>query len=84
MVHAIPHTFFAMWYKLCLRLLYAYTVLFALLGCFMFSVFLMLINIRIVFGLDILYLYIHCSCAWFNQCNNFDLATYGATNSEPT
>ena len=47
----------------------------------MFSVFLMLNNIRIVFGLHIilLYLYIHCSCACFNQCNNFDLGTYGAT-----
>ena len=49
------------------------------LRCFMFSVFLMLINIRIVFGLHILYLYIHCSCACFNQCNNFGLGTYGAT-----
>ena len=45
----------------------------------MFSVFLMLINIRIVFGLQILYMYIHCSCACFSQCNNFDLGTYGAT-----
>ena len=45
----------------------------------MFSVFLMLINIRIAFGLHILYLYIHWSCACFNQCNNFDLGTYGAT-----
>ena len=48
-----------MWYKLCVSLLYAYTVLFALLGCFMFSAFLMLINIRIVFGLGVVHNYHH-------------------------
>ena len=50
----------------------------------MFRFFLMMINIIIVFGLHILYLYIaigglHFSFACFNQCNNFD-----SCNSEPT
>ena len=35
----------------------------------MFSVLFMSINIRIVFGLQILYLCIHFSFACFNQCN---------------
>ena len=74
--------FFAMWYKLCVSLLNAYTVFFALLGCFMFSVLFMSINIRIVFGLQILYLCIHFSFACFNQCNNFDSATYVATANQ--
>ena len=48
----------------------------------MFSVLFMSINIRIVFGLQILYLCIHFSFACFNECNNFDSCTYVATANQ--
>ena len=48
----------------------------------MFSVPFMSINIKIVFGLQILYICIHFSFARFNQCNNFDSATYVATANQ--
>ena len=48
----------------------------------MFSVLFMSINIRIVFGLQILYLCIHFSFTCFKQCNNFDSGTHVATANQ--